>query len=71
MPRPTLHARALERAADLAGGEKSLASHLRISEARLQLYLKGTALCPPEISRKVVAVLLEHELAALGGSRSN
>jgi hypothetical protein len=49
-----LHARALERAALLLGGEAALASYLDVSARRLALYLNGTARCPADLSRKVV-----------------
>jgi hypothetical protein len=60
--RETLHARALESAAVLLGGEGALASYLEITKLRLALYLNGTALCPADVSRKVVCVLLEEAL---------
>jgi hypothetical protein len=60
--RETLHARALESAAALLGGEAALAAYLNVSLPRLALYLNGTALCPVEVSRKVVQLLLADDL---------
>ncbi len=48
----------------LLGGEAALASYLNISRLRLELYLKGTALCPAEVARKVACLLLEDELSS-------
>jgi DNA-binding transcriptional regulator YdaS (Cro superfamily) len=59
--RDTLHARALERAARVLGGEAALASYLEVSRPRLSLYLNGTARCPEEVSRKVVRVLIAED----------
>ena len=57
----TLHARALERAARVLGGEAALASYLEVSRRRLALYLNGTARCPDEVSRRVVHVLIAED----------
>jgi DNA-binding transcriptional regulator YdaS (Cro superfamily) len=67
--RETMHGRALERAALLLGGEVALALYLGLSGPRLALYLNGTARCPPEVSRKVVRVLLEEDLRAAGAKQ--
>jgi hypothetical protein len=69
--RETLHARALERAALLLGGEAALASYLDVSARRLALYLNGTARCPAEVSRKVVCVLLTEDLQRADPLRSS
>jgi hypothetical protein len=44
------------------GGEGALASYLGITKLRLALYLNGTALCPTNVSRKVVRLLLAEDL---------
>jgi hypothetical protein len=56
-----LHGRALERAASLLGGEAFLASYLELSRPRLKLYLDGTAVCPQQVARKVVELLLAED----------
>ena len=63
--RETLHGRALERAAELLGGEDGLAPYLQVSSLRLGLYLRGTLLCPPQVSRKVVQLLMENDFSAI------
>ena len=56
--RDTLHGRALESAALLLGGEAALAAFLQLSQARLTLYLNGTAACPADVARKVARLLV-------------
>lgn len=64
----TLHGRALERAAELLGGEDALADYLDVSETRLRLYLQGTASCPSHVCRKVVAILADDPSGLEGAS---
>lgn len=61
----TLHARALQRAAELKGGAKPLALHLGVSESRLALWLDAKATLPPQVFDKVLDVLLDADVAAL------
>jgi hypothetical protein len=70
MHRETLHARALESAAAVLGGELALASYLNVSRLRLRSYLNGTARCPADVSRKLVHLLLEHDADRAAGTRS-
>jgi hypothetical protein len=58
---PTVHARALKRAAEILGGRAQLAVHLRVVPSHLELWIDGTEPTPPDIFLKAVDLISEHE----------
>ena len=66
----TVHTRALERAAQLLGGEQALAHYLKVSEELLRRLMNGTADLPERLFLKLVDVLLDPDFAELQQSIS-
>jgi transcriptional regulator with XRE-family HTH domain len=62
---PTVYARTLRRAAEILGGEESLALRLNVTPSHLALWLKGLASPPGLIFLKAADVVAEHELQEL------
>lgn len=56
---------ALQRAAELLGGERPLARYLNVSRTRIVLCLNGTAPVPDFLFVRVVDFLLDHDLNEL------
>lgn len=50
---------ALQRAAEILGGEDALAARLRIPSQHLRLWTRGYAPVPPDIFLRVVDILVE------------
>ena len=61
----TVHARALQRAAELIGGNEALGRYLGVTPGKLELWRKGSIAPPGEVFLQVVDLLLEHDLATL------
>jgi hypothetical protein len=53
--------RALERAAELLGGPETLAQHLNVQPAQLDLWLRGIEPTPLTVFLSAVDLILEHE----------
>jgi DNA-binding transcriptional regulator YiaG len=58
---PTVHIRALRRAAELCG-ERDLAIRLGVSDRELRLWTEGFAIPPERVFLEVVDLLGEHAL---------
>ncbi len=56
---PTVHARAMRRAAELCG-EEVLARRLGATPAQLGLWMRGLALPPDDVFLKLVDIIWEH-----------
>ncbi len=61
---PTLHARAIRRAAAIMG-EGQLAAHLGVTVFKLEFWTKGLAVAPADVFLKVADILAEHSLEEL------
>ena len=55
-----LYARTLKRAAQAVGGTEQLATSLKVTPGKLQLWMKGAAGVPPEVFLKAVDVITEN-----------
>jgi DNA-binding transcriptional regulator YdaS (Cro superfamily) len=60
--RSTLHSRAVQRAADIAGGEAALAAYLNVSPVAVRAWISGVAEVPPEHFLKVVDIITDEEV---------
>jgi hypothetical protein len=58
---PTLYARTLKRAAEIAGGTEALAVRLKIVPSHLTLWILGAEPTPPEIFLKAVDLISEYD----------
>lgn len=66
--RADVQIKALQRAAELKGGTESLAVHLAVSHATLLLWLQRKAAIPAKTFEKLLDLLLESDVVALGGA---
>lgn len=57
-----IYRRALERGAELLGGEEALARYLRVSPTAVRAWLSGAAPCPGDVFLRVVDLLLERSV---------
>jgi hypothetical protein len=57
--------KALERAADILGGQPALRRYLRVSAAALALWLSGAAATPTDVFLKAVDVIYDRDLSDL------
>ena len=57
---PTVHARALKRAAQIAGGTEQLAACLNVVPSHLALWIDGAEPTPPDIFLKAVDLISDH-----------
>jgi hypothetical protein len=58
---PTVHARALKRAAEILGGSEQLAVQLGVVPSHLARWIEGTVPTPTDIFLKVVDLISEHD----------
>lgn len=66
-----IHARTLQRAAEIAGGEQQLAFRLKVTPSHLSLWLGGLADPPGDVFLRAVDLVIEKDLAALSFPTSN
>lgn len=59
---PTVHVRALERAAELLGGRDALEVYLGVTPVKLGLWMRGSIEPPGHVFLRVVDLLLEHDV---------
>jgi hypothetical protein len=57
---PSVLARALKRAAEIAGGRERLAVHLGVEPSDLELWIDGAELTPQHIFLKAVDLIFEY-----------
>jgi hypothetical protein len=62
---PTVWARTLRRAAELVGGELTLATKLNVRPSDLTVWLNAQAKPPPEVFLKAVDIIGAHDLQQL------
>jgi len=62
---PTVWARTLRRAAELVGGELSLAARLNVRPGDLAAWLRGEAKPPAEVFLKAADIIGTHDLEEL------
>jgi hypothetical protein len=62
---PTLYARTLRRAADLAGGEAGLARRLGVSDKEVHLWVRGLIDPPADVFLAAAEIVTQDELTAL------
>jgi hypothetical protein len=65
-----VYVRALQRAAEILGGEEELQAHLGAPATKLALWLQGTATPPTAIFLKVVDLLVDCSVREVGQSIS-
>ena len=58
---PTLYARTLRRAAEIAGGTEELAVHLNVVPSHLALWILGAEPTPADVFLKAVDLISEHD----------
>lgn len=63
--RHTVHTRALQRAAEILGGNEALCAYLEVPKRRLDLWMTGQMTLPGDVFLRVVDILLEHKSADL------
>ena len=68
---PTVHARTVRRAAEIAGGVEGLAAQLEARADFLQKWMEGQLQVPQEIFLRCVDILNAHQLDELSGPRQN
>ena len=66
---PDVYLRTLRRAADIVGGEQSLALHLKVTPSHLALWLKGLEEPTTEAFLRAVDLVSAHEIAQLPNAR--
>lgn len=69
MSTSNLNARILARAIELKGGVEALAAHIGTSAESVLLWKQGRANLPAEMVEKLLDVLLDADLALLGGAK--
>lgn len=57
-----VHLRALQRAAEIAGGPEALAAYLGVSGDRVSIWIKGGSRIPDDVFLKIVDLLAERSL---------
>ena len=67
----SVYAKAIQRAAERAGGMDALAGKLNVSSTRLRLYADGLQPTPIALFLKVVDILLDYDVAHLGEGASD
>lgn len=63
-----VHVRTLRRAAEVVGGERKLALHLRVARTHLHLWLDGLADPPAAVFLRAVDVVIDADIAAWRGN---
>ena len=63
---PTVHSRAVLRAAELLGGREKLARILRVPKAEIDKWISGEAKPPREVFLRVVDLILDETSPASG-----
>ena len=58
---PTLYARTLKRAAEIAGGTEELAVRLKVVPSHLTLWILGAEPAPPDVFLKAVDLISEDD----------
>jgi hypothetical protein len=67
---PTIHARTVQRAAEILGGIEVLAAQLDVRDENLKKWLEGTLAVPQEIFLRCVDIVNAHQLNEISGSHS-
>jgi hypothetical protein len=62
---PTVHARALARAAEILGGAAALTDRLRVTPEGLRLWLSGKIEPPPRVFLEAVDIIIKYQLTEL------
>ncbi len=70
-PAPTVHTRALQRAAELLGGIDALRVYLDVTPIKLGIWMRGGASPPGDVFLQVVDLLLEHDVTAFRDEKSH
>jgi DNA-binding transcriptional regulator YdaS (Cro superfamily) len=68
---PTVYARTLRRAAEIAGGVQQLGSKLGVSSEDLVYWLQGTKAVPQEIFLRAVDIVVAHDISTISGKHPN
>jgi DNA-binding transcriptional regulator YdaS (Cro superfamily) len=68
---PTVYARTLRRAAEIAGGVQRLGSKLGVSSEDLVYWLQGTKAVPQEIFLRAVDIVVAHDISTISGKHPN
>jgi hypothetical protein len=68
---PTVHARTVQRAAEIVGGVEGLAAQLGARADFIQKWMKGQLPVPQELFLRCVDIVNAHQLDAIGGLYSN
>jgi len=68
---PTVWARTLRRAAELAGGELALAARLDVKPSALKSWMAAESKPPPEVFLKAVDIIGEDDLRQLAKNRKS
>ena len=66
----TVHARALRRAAEIAGGLSQLSTKLGVPERALEVWLTGTQPIPPEIFLRAVDIVTANHIDEISNSNA-
>jgi len=60
----TLHSRAVQRAAEIAGGVAALAVYLKLSPVTVKAWINGVVEVPQEYFLKVVDIIVDEQVTA-------
>ncbi len=66
--RNPIHIRAVQRAADIAGGQASLARYLEVSPLLIAAWILGAADVPAAAFLRIVDIVIDHEGARQPGA---
>jgi hypothetical protein len=67
----TLHIRALQRAAELLGGQEALALYLHVGPLAVRFWISGSAPVPADVFIKVVDLLVDHSIDEIQASKES
>jgi hypothetical protein len=59
---PTVHAKTLQRAAEIVGGEQQLALRLKVTPSHLALWIQGIELPPGDIFLQAVDLVVDNDV---------
>jgi DNA-binding transcriptional regulator YdaS (Cro superfamily) len=63
--------RALQRAAELLGGQEALALYLHVGPLAVKFWITGSAGVPPDVFTKVVDLLTDHSMEEIQARRES
>jgi DNA-binding transcriptional regulator YdaS (Cro superfamily) len=68
---PTVHARTVQRAAEIVGGLEALAAQLDVRDENLKKWLQGALQVPQEIFLRCADIVNAHQLKEISGPNTN